>query len=101
MTISIEARCEYGGLRLTCDEETFARIRDYLLAEPSIAEAIADGRETLGARFITVRPPPAEIDSRGRSWLSLLMTIAAVGFSGVPLIVGYFTIARWLMRLIA
>ena len=38
MASGIEARSEYGGLRLTCDEETFARIRSHILAEPTVAE---------------------------------------------------------------
>lgn len=102
MTHSIETRYEYGGLVVTCDEEAFARIRNHVLADPSVAEALGNSVDRLSVRFLRVStPPPAESTSHGPSWLALLPTIVASGLSGSALIVGYITIARWLMRLIA
>jgi hypothetical protein len=101
MASGIEARYEYGALQLTCDEEAFARIRGHILAEPTVAEAVGGSAEPLGVRFISVGMPPVENTPRSPGWLALIPVIVATGLSGVALIVGYVTIAQWLMRLIA
>jgi hypothetical protein len=102
MADGTETRCDYGGLVVTCDEEAFARIRNHVLAEPSVAEALGNSVDPLSVRFLRVSSPaPAEKVSRDLSWLAMLPTIVASGLSGSALIVGYITIVRWLVRLIA
>jgi hypothetical protein len=100
MSSAIEARHEYGGLQLTCDEEAFARIRGHILAEPTDAEAVGGSAEPLRVRFISVGMPPVENTPRSPGWLALFPAIVASGVSSVVSIVGLVTIAQWLMRLI-
>lgn len=45
--------------------------------------------------------PPEGDTSPVPAWLSLIPTIVASGVSGTVMIVGFVTIARWFMRLIA
>jgi len=103
MANGVEARSEYGGLFLNCDDEAFVRLQALICSEPSVADALRGLPDRLGLRFISVRHPPVEKadDSRGPGWLTLVPTIVVSAISCVALIVGYVTIARWLMRLIA
>jgi hypothetical protein len=101
MKNGMEVRSKYGGLRLTCDEPTFARIRIHILSEPTVAEAVGDSAESDGVQYIMVGRLPVENNSRGSRWLAVFAGIIASGFSGVALIVGFITIVQWLRRLIA
>lgn len=95
----VKARTEYGNLILTCDAEAFARLRAFLRAEPSVAEAMSRHPETLDVKSIIVQAPRREGDApRAFGWLMMLPTILASGISGAALIVGYITIARWFMH---
>jgi hypothetical protein len=100
---SVEAELAYGGLLLSCDEEAFARLLAYVCAEPSVAEAVHGTINSLDVRFISIRPPISEscANPTGHGWLALIPTIIGSCLSGVALIVGFVTIARWLMRLAA
>jgi hypothetical protein len=103
MENGVEARFASGGLFLTCDEEAFARLRAYIAAEPSVAKATRGAIESPGVRFISVRQPSPE-SGTGPARPGLLTLIPAVigsCISGVALVVGFVTIAQWLMRLAA
>jgi hypothetical protein len=99
MSGGIEARFEYGGMSLICDEAAFARIREHILSEATVAEVIEDASEASGVRFISVRPPTDETALRrsGRAWL--IPTILATCFSAVVTIAGLLAIIQWVMRL--
>lgn len=101
MANGIEAHFKYGGLIVTCDPEAFARLRDHILAEPSIAESISDSPDWLGVRFISVAPPPKADGSQGPPWPTLIPGIIAGSLLSVAMIVGLVTIAEWLIWLIA
>jgi hypothetical protein len=98
MEDGIEICSEYGGLTLTCREKAFARVSSHILAEPSVAKMVANlpGRDDV--RFVSVRMPPVEHTSWTPGWLAVIPTIVAGALSGVALIVGYVTIAQWLLR---
>lgn len=97
----LEICSRYGGLLLTCNEETFARISTHILTDPSVIEKITNSHEHANLRFISIRMPPVKEPSPRFGWLTLIPTIVASGFSGVVFLVGIVTIAQWMTRLIA
>jgi hypothetical protein len=99
MRDGIEVRFEYGGMRLTCDDAEFARLREYICGEASVAEAIVGALEVSRVRFISIDLPAPP--SQGPSWLALAPTILASVLSSVVFIVGLVTIVRWAIRQLA
>ena len=95
MANGIDARPHYGGLLLTCDEGTFARLRDHILAEPSVAET-AGTTDRAGLRFVSVRMPPADPPSRGPHWFFLVPIIGGALLCFAAQIIGFIAMARWL-----
>lgn len=93
----MQARFEYGGLILTCDEEDFARLRTLVCADLSVAEATVESTEPPSVRFISIRPPSDDAPV-AYGWLSVIAIVIGILLSGVPLIVGWVTIVRWFLR---
>ncbi len=102
MRNGITATFEYDGLRLTCDEERFARLRDLICKEAAVALA-KDGRvsENPGIKFISIRRPSDDSASGGAGWLGLVPAVVAGCLSSAVSVVGVVTIVGWLMRLVA
>jgi hypothetical protein len=99
MASGVEAEFKYGALLLTCDEEAFARLRDYITTEPSVAEASHRAIGSQSLRRISVTLPSTEPPPAAPHWAwGLLFGFASLCGSGIPLIVGYVTIYRWFMR---
>lgn len=99
MSTGLEARCDYGGLTLTCaDDDTFGRLREFICAEPSVADAIGSRSAPRDFRFIRIVPPSREDCAPARlKGLELIAMIIAGGLNGLISVVGLITIARWLM----
>ncbi len=97
----IEVRFKYGGTNVICDDAALARLREHICSEASVAEAIGNASEATGARFITVRPPADQSASKGPGWYAVIATVVAGSVSGVVYVVGFVTIIRWAMRLVA
>jgi hypothetical protein len=98
MDNGIEVRFEYEGMTLVCDDEAFVRVRDIIVTEATVADAIARRPDESSVRFISVRQASAESTSQGPRWIELVPTILASCFSGVVFIVGLVTIVQWVMR---
>lgn len=100
MVSNVEAHYKYGGLQLTCDEDTFTQLTKLVLADPSVAASVADSTDGHEMRFFSVRMPSNEKPSRF-SWLALTGMILALCGSGVITLAGLYTIAQWVIRLVA
>jgi hypothetical protein len=96
MANGIEVRFRYGRMNLICDDAALARLREHICGEASVAEIIGGAFEASSVRAISVRPPDPE--PQGPNWTWLICNILAGSLSGVALIVGYYTIIRWVMH---
>jgi hypothetical protein len=93
----VEARFAYGGLFLTCDEPAYARLRELLCGEPSVAAAVGTTRDGGGMRFISIRQVAAEITrTPALRWWELLVAVIAGCLSSAVFVVGVITLVRWL-----
>jgi hypothetical protein len=96
MVNGIEVHFEYGGMSLTCDDATLARLYEHICHEASVSEVLGQTPRASGVRFILVRPPTTE--SRGPRWIELIPTILASCVSGAVFVVGFVTIIQWAVR---
>jgi hypothetical protein len=100
MTKDVQGKFQYGGLTLTCDESTFARLRNNICELAAVSAILGDSNAISQIRFITIRSASLNDDvtpSRPAWFLILLQTIA-ICLSGLATIIGFATIAQWLIQ---
>ena len=94
----IEVSLSAGTLRLECEPETLARLRQHLLSEPNLAEALGEmDRTAMTAVAVVVKRPPADQRIRATDLFRLGLVISAATFTGTAMILGFATMVRWLL----
>lgn len=96
MSRGITAVVEYEILDLTCDQEAFARLRELIMREPSVAAVLGGTSAAASASAIHIHPP---FEPQPTRWTDKVLLAVGVAFSIlllIPTFVGAVSILRWL-----
>ncbi len=92
---------KYNGLTLNCDESSFVRLCNFLGEEPSVCGAITEAIQKNDVRFVTIRRSCVPLPEGSGRWLNGVFLSMAICLSGIPTVIGYVVITRWLLMRIS